>query len=256
MLEVKELGKEFGGLKAIDGVSFQIRANTITGLIGPNGAGKTTLFNTIAGVYGPTRGEILFKGERIEGLPPHRIFHKGLVRTFQIPRPFPDMTVLENLLVVPAGQSGERFWNNWFQPGKVREEERELHDKACEIAEFLNLTRVLHLQAKNLSGGQQKLVEIGRALMADPEMILLDEPGAGVNPSLLAEIIERISELHARGITFLLIEHNMDMVMNLCDPILVMANGRLLMEGSADVVRTDPRVLDAYLGGEPEVVES
>ncbi|APZ43296.1 ABC transporter ATP-binding protein [Acidihalobacter ferrooxydans] len=256
MLEVKGLGKEFGGLKAIDGVSFEMRKNTITGLIGPNGAGKTTLFNTIAGVYAPTRGEILFKGEHIEGLQPHRIFHKGLVRTFQIPRPFPDMTVLENLMVVPAGQTGERFWNNWFRPGKVNEEERALHDKACEVAEFLNLTRVLNLQAKNLSGGQQKLVEIGRALMADPELILLDEPGAGVNPSLLAEIIDRIRELHARGITFLLIEHNMDMVMNLCDPILVMANGRLLMEGSAAEVRTDSRVLDAYLGGEPEVSEA
>lgn len=256
MLEVRDLSKEFGGLKAIDGVTFEIRKNTITGLIGPNGAGKTTLFNTIAGVYAPTRGEILFKGEHIEGLPPYKIFHKGLVRTFQIPRPFPDMTVLENLMVVPAGQSGEHFWNNWFRPGKVREEERALRAKASEIAEFLNLSRVLHLQTKNLSGGQQKLVEIGRALMADPDMILLDEPGAGVNPSLLAEIIERIIELHARGITFLLIEHNMDMVMRLCDPILVMANGRLLMEGNAEQVRTDPRVLDAYLGGELEVEEA
>lgn len=255
MLEVAGLSKEFGGLKAINGVSFKIRHNTITGLIGPNGAGKTTLFNIIAGVYAPTRGEILLKGERIEGLPPHKIFHKGLVRTFQIPRPFLDMSVLENLMVVSAGQSGERFWNNWFRPGKVREEELALYDKACEIVEFLNLTRVVNLQAKNLSGGQQKLVEIGRALMADPDIILLDEPGAGVNPTLLAEIIERITELHARGITFLLIEHNMDLVMKLCDPILVMVNGQLLMEGSADSVRTDQRVLNAYLGGEPGVSE-
>ncbi len=242
----------FGGLKAVDDVSFKIREHTITGLIGPNGAGKTTLFNSIAGVYTPTAGQILFKGERIDGLPPHRIFHKGLVRTFQIPRPFPEMTVLENLLVVPPSQCGESFWNNWFQPARVREEEERNHDKACEIAKFLNLGHVLDLPCKNLSGGQQKLVEIGRALMADPSMILLDEPGAGVNPSLLAEIIDRISELHERGITFLLIEHNMDMVLNLCDPILVMANGRLLMEGDAQAVRSDPRVLDAYLGGEPE----
>lgn len=246
----------FGGLKAVDGVSFQIKEKTITGLIGPNGAGKTTLFNSIAGVYTPTAGQILFKGERIDGLPPYRIFHKGLVRTFQIPRPFPEMTVLENLLVVPAQQSGEHFWENWFRRGRVRAEEKENHQKAIDVAQFLNLSHVLDLPSKNLSGGQQKLVEIGRALMADPSMILLDEPGAGVNPSLLAEIIDRIRELNERGITFLLIEHNMDMVMNLCDPILVMANGRLLMEGDADTVRSDPRVLDAYLGGEPEVEAS
>ncbi len=246
----------FGGLKAVDGVSFQIKEGTITGLIGPNGAGKTTLFNSIAGVYTPTAGQILFKGDRIDGLPPYRIFHKGLVRTFQIPRPFPEMTVLENLLVVPAAQSGEVFWENWFRWGKVKAEEEENHQKAIDIAKFLNLGHVLDLPSKNLSGGQQKLVEIGRALMADPSMILLDEPGAGVNPSLLAEIIDRIRELNERGITFLLIEHNMDMVMNLCDPILVMANGRLLMEGDADTVRSDPRVLDAYLGGEPEVEAS
>lgn len=252
MLEVTELGKDFGGLQAIDNVSFTLRKNTITGLIGPNGAGKTTLFNTIAGVYKPTRGSITFNGEAIDGLSPHRIFHKGLVRTFQIPRPFPDMSVLENLMVVPPRQYGEQFWNNWFRRGRVRQQEQEIHDKARETLKFLNLERVTHEQAKNLSGGQQKLVEIGRALMADPQLILLDEPGAGVNPSLLAEIIERIRELHDKGITFLLIEHNMDMVMNLCDPILVMANGKLLMEGDAQTVRTDPRVLDAYLGGSPD----
>ncbi|AOU99204.1 hypothetical protein BI364_15800 [Acidihalobacter yilgarnensis] len=239
MLEVTELGKDFGGLQAIDNVSFTLQKNTITGLIGPNGAGKTTLFNTIAGVYKPTRGSITFNGEAIDGLSPHRIFHKGLVRTFQIPRPFPDMSVLENLMVVPPRQYGEQFWNNWFRRGRVRQQEQEIHEKARETLKFLNLERVTHEQAKNLSGGQQKLVEIGRALMADPQLILLDEPGAGVNPSLLAEIIERIRELHDKGITFLLIEHNMDMVMNLCDPILVMANGKLLMEGDAQTVRTD-----------------
>lgn len=256
MLEVKELRKEFGGLKAIDGVSFVLKENTITGLIGPNGAGKTTLFNTIAGVYKPSGGEIVFKGTKIQGLPPYKIFHQGLVRTFQIPRPFPEMTVLENLMVVPSNQSGEHFWNNWFRPGKVKLEENNARDKAKEIAEFLNLSHVLHLPSKNLSGGQQKLVEIGRALMSDPKLILLDEPGAGVNPTLLAEIVDRIRQLHASGITFLLIEHNMDLVMQLCDPILVMANGQLLMEGNAKQVQSDPRVLDAYLGGEPNEVQA
>lgn len=251
MLEINGLSKDFGGLKAIDNISLTVREKTITGLIGPNGAGKTTLFNTIAGVYRPTCGHIIFQGEMIHGLPPHRIFHKGLVRTFQIPRPFPEMSVLENLMVVPAHQYGENFWNNWFRRGRVSSQEQENRDKALETLEFLSLGHVAHELAKNLSGGQQKLVEIGRALMADPQLILLDEPGAGVNPSLLVEIIARIRELNAKGITILLIEHNMDMVMNLCDPILVMANGLLLLEGDADTVRTDSRVLDAYLGGSP-----
>ncbi|QDL37566.1 ABC transporter ATP-binding protein [Rhodoferax sediminis] len=249
MLEVGDLVKEFGGLRAVDGVSFTLAAHTITGLIGPNGAGKTTLFNTIAGVHRPSSGSISFLGRRIGGLPPHRIFHAGLVRTFQIPRPFAGMTVLENTMLVPAGQAGERFWNNWFARSQVRAQERAGRERAREVLDFVGLERLSGEYAKNLSGGQQKLLELARVLMAEPQLILLDEPGAGVNPTLLVTIMDKLRELHARGITFLIIEHNMDLIMNLCNPVLVMAQGRLLMEGPPEVVRNDPRVLEAYLGG-------
>jgi len=251
MLEVSDLCRHFGGLKAVDGVSFTLRPHTITGLIGPNGAGKTTLFSTLAGSYRPSSGGIRFLGKPIGGLAPDQIFHQGLSRTFQIPRPFPELTVLENLMVAAPRQPGERFWNNWFRRGAVQRADREVYEQALHWLEFLNLRHVADLPAKNLSGGQQKLVELGRVLMGKPKLILLDEPGAGVNPSLLAEIITLIRKLHADGMTFLLIEHNMDLVMNLCEPILVMANGRLLMEGTAAEVQKDPRVLDAYLGGNP-----
>jgi len=249
VLEVCNLVKEFGGLRAVDGVSFTLAAHTITGLIGPNGAGKTTLFDTIAGMHRPTSGTIVFLGRHIGGLPPHRIFAAGLVRTFQIPRPFAGMTVLENLMLVPPGQSGERFWNNWFARRQVRAEERRLRERALEGLAFVGLERLAGEFAKNLSGGQHKLLELARALMAEPRLILLDEPGAGVNPTLLRTIMDKLQELHARGITLLVIEHNMDLVMQLCNPVLVLAQGRLLLEGAPEAVRRDARVLDAYLGG-------
>ncbi len=251
MLEVGELVKEFGGLRAVDGVSFTLREHTITGLIGPNGAGKTTLFNTIAGVHRPTSGHITFRGRRIGGLPPYRIFHEGLVRTFQIPRPFAEMSVLENTMLVPSNQAGERFWNNWLRRPTVRAEERACRDRAREVLAFVGLERLAGEYAKNLSGGQQKLLELARVLMAEPQLILLDEPGAGVNPTLLVTIMDKLQELNARGITFLIIEHNMDLIMTLCDPVLVMAQGKLLLQGPPAVVRSDQRVLDAYLGGVP-----
>jgi len=251
MLEVRQLVKEFGGLRAVDGVSFTLRANTITGLIGPNGAGKTTLFNTIAGVHRPDSGSISFGGTSIGGLAPYRIFDEGLVRTFQIPRPFAGMTVLENCMLVPQRQAGERFWNNWFARGRVREEERAVRERAREVLDFVGLARLSGEYARNLSGGQQKLLELARVLMSEPRLVLLDEPGAGVNPTLLATIVDKLRELHARGITFLVIEHNMDLIMNLCDPILVMAQGKLLLEGPPAAVRSDARVLEAYLGGVP-----
>ncbi|CAM5782918.1 ABC transporter ATP-binding protein [Castellaniella caeni] len=252
MLEVRNLVKEFGGLHAVDGVSFTLQAHTITGLVGPNGAGKTTLFNTIAGLHRPTSGEIVFQGRPIQGLAPHRIFHAGLVRTFQIPRPFAAMTVLENTMMVPAGQAGERFWNNWFRRGAVRAQEQACRARAQDVLDFVGLDRLAGEYARNLSGGQQKLLELARVLMADPQLILLDEPGAGVNPSLLAVIMDKLRELHARGMTFLIIEHNMELIAALCNPVLVMAQGRLLMQGTPDAVRGDPRVLDAYLGGAPQ----
>ena len=249
MLSVVDLVKDFGGLHAVDGVSFEVGKGTITGLIGPNGAGKTTTFNMVAGAFPPTRGQIRFDGKDISSLPAHMTFRAGLVRTFQIPRPFSRLTVLENLMMVPSGQLGERFWNTWFRPAAVRAEELRLRDKAVEILHFLGLTRLAEDVAGNLSGGQMKLLELGRALMSDPKMILLDEPGAGINPTLLGEIVERIAILNQRGITFLIIEHNMDLVMTLCDPIIVMAGGKLLMQGNAETVQTDSRVLEAFLGG-------
>ncbi|MDE2614638.1 MAG: ABC transporter ATP-binding protein [Burkholderiales bacterium] len=252
MLEVRDLVKEFGGLHAVDGVSFTLAAHTITGLIGPNGAGKTTLFNTIAGVHRPTSGTISFLGRAIGGESPHRIFDAGLVRTFQIPRPFAGMTVLENVMLVPSAQAGERFWNNWFGRTRVRAQESAVRERAREVLQFVGLERLAGEFAKNLSGGQQKLLELARVLMAEPQLILLDEPGAGVNPTLLVTIMDKLHELHARGITFLIIEHNMDLVMQLCDPVLVLAQGRLLLEGKPEIVRNDPRVLEAYLGGAPQ----
>lgn len=251
MLEATNLVKDFGGLRAVNRVSFRIREHTITGLIGPNGAGKTTLFNMLAGALRPTSGTIQFLDQRIDGQPPHAIFRTGLVRTFQIPRPFAEMTVLENVMLVPLEQAGERFWNNWFLRGVVRAQERAARDRARETLAFLGLERLAGEYAKNLSGGQQKLLEIARALMADPKLILLDEPGAGVNPTLLGTIMDKLQEIHDSGITFLIIEHNMDLIAALCDPVLVMAQGELLMEGDPERVRTDPRVLEAYLGGAP-----
>ena len=251
MIQVVDLVKDFGGLQAVDGVTFAVDRGTITGLIGPNGAGKTTMFNMIAGALAPTAGEIRFAGERIDGKPTYDVFRRGLVRTFQIPRPFAEMTVLENLMMVPLGQLGENFVNAWFRRAAVRAQERVLRDQAREILVFLDLEQLAHEAAKNLSGGQLKLLELGRALMSEPQAILLDEPGAGINPTLLGQIIDRIAALNGRGITFLIIEHNMDLVMNLCEPILVMANGKLLLEGNAETVRSDERVLEAFLGGVP-----
>jgi len=251
MLTTRQLVRAFGSLRAVDGVDLEVRANTITGLIGPNGAGKTTLFNLIAGALAPSAGEIRFRGEPIGGLSPDRIFRKGVARTFQVPRPFPQMTVLENLMLVPLGQSGERFWNNWWRGSRVAREERTARERAMEVLELCALSEKAGELAGRLSGGQQKLLELARVLMIEPSLVLLDEPAAGVNPALLDTLIERIVALHKRGITFLVIEHNLDLVMGVCDPIVVMAQGKVICEGDAAAVRRDPRVLDAYLGDMP-----
>jgi branched-chain amino acid transport system ATP-binding protein len=248
LLEIEHVVKSFGALRAVDDVSLQVRQATITGLIGPNGAGKTTLFNTIAGAWRADAGRIRLGGRRIDGLRPDQVFHSGLGRTFQIPRPLRSLTVLENLMLVPAGQSGERFWNTWTRRGRIRREEAVHREKALEMAEFVGLARHAGEPAGVLSGGQQKLLELARVLMVDPSIILLDEPAAGVNPVLLETLVERIVALHRRGVTFLLIEHNMDLVMQLCDPVVVMAQGRIVMQGTPQAVRSDPRVIDAYLG--------
>ena len=248
MLDVIGLTKCFGNLRAVDGADLSVRKNTITGLIGANGAGKTTLFSLICGALQPDSGEITLDGRPIGGQTPDRIFRSGLGRTFQIPRPFPEMTVLENLMLVPIAQTGERFWNNWIRFGQVKREERASRERAMEVLRFTGLIEKASTAAGKLSGGQQKLLELARVLMIEPRLILLDEPAAGVNPALLESLIEKIVELHKRGITFLIIEHNMDMVMNLCDPIIVMAQGRVIFEGDAGGVRNDKRVLDSYLG--------
>jgi len=257
LLRVRDLVKRFGGLAAIDGCTLDVRAGTITGLIGPNGAGKTTLFNVITGFHPPDGGRVFFKGEDITNLPPHRIFERKLCRTFQIPREHQSMTMLENLMLVPPGQLGEHLWNPWLRFRRVRRQEEEIRDRALEVLEFVDLAHLRDELAGRLSGGQKKLLELARTLMADPEMVLLDEPGAGVNRTLMNRLTANIEHLREeRGITFLVIEHDMDLVMRLCDPVIVMSEGRKLMEGTPDQVRTDQRVLDAYLGGQYVAAES
>ena len=249
MLELSGLTRRFGGARAVDGVSLRLPSGRITGLIGPNGAGKTTLFNLIAGSLRPTQGTIRFAGCDISRAPPHRRLALGLGRTFQIPRPFAAMTVLENVLLAAQRQSGERPFANWLTPSTVAAEERRAISRAREIIDFLALTRLASAPAATLSGGQRKLLELARVLMAEPRLVLLDEPAAGVNPTLLETIIDRIHDLHARGIAFLIVEHNLDLVARLCDEVHVMANGRLLTSGPPDAVTRDPRVVEAYLGG-------
>jgi branched-chain amino acid transport system ATP-binding protein len=251
MLEVKGLKKSFGGIQAVDHCSFTVRKGTITGLIGPNGAGKTTLFNIITGFYKPDEGEVLFQGRRIDGLLPHQIFMRRICRTFQITREFSQMTLLENLMLIPANQLGERIWNTWFRQNAVRRQEKALREKALKVLEFIELIHLKDEYAANLSGGQKRLLELGKTLMADPELILLDEPGAGVNRTLMKKLVENIKNLSKeRGITFLIIEHDMNLVMNLCNPIIVMSEGKKLSEGSPEEIRSDERVLEAYLGGQ------
>ena len=254
MLTVDSISKSFGGLTAVNSCSFTIESQSITGLIGPNGAGKTTIFNVIAGAMIPDGGRVQFQGMDITGQPAHTLFHLGIMRTFQIPQEFFAMTVLENLMVVPAKQSGENLFYALLSPGNVAAREKEVRERAIDVLDFLRLTHVIDELAGNLSGGQKKLLELGRAMMADPDIVLLDEPGAGVNPTLLGELAEMIERLNKeRHYTFCIIEHNMDMIARLCDPVIVMVEGGVLMQGDMDTVRADPRVLDAYLGGDMHV---
>jgi branched-chain amino acid transport system ATP-binding protein len=251
MLEIDGVSKSFDRIRAVRDVSMRVEAGQIAGLIGPNGAGKTTLFNTVAGLHRPDRGAILLDGRSIAGLEPHAVFRAGLTRTFQIPRPFPEMTVLENVMLVPGDQAGERFWNNWLAGGRVRAQERQIREQARELIAFCGLGRAIGDLARTLSGGQLKLLELARALMADPKIVLLDEPAAGINPTLMEVLVEKILALNARGHAFLIIEHNMDLVMSICDPLMVMANGELIFSGPAEAARRDRRVIDAYLGDLP-----
>jgi branched-chain amino acid transport system ATP-binding protein len=251
MLEVESVSKSFDTIRAVRDVTLRVEPGQIAGLIGPNGAGKTTLFNTVAGLHRPDRGAIRLDGRAITGLAPHAVFRAGLTRTFQIPRPLPEMTVLENVMLVPGDQAGERFWSNWFAGGRVRAQEQRIRDQARELLAFCGLERVIGDLARTLSGGQLKLLELARALMADPKIVLLDEPAAGVNPALMEVLVEKIWALNAQGHAFLIIEHNVDLVMSICDPLMVMAQGELIFAGAAEAARRDPRVIDAYLGDLP-----
>jgi len=251
VLRVRGVQKSFGGLMAVNSVTLDVSPGIITGLIGPNGAGKTTLFNLISGLYKSEAGTIHLKGERIDGLPPHEIFHKGISRTFQIARELKLMTVLENLMLVPIGQTGESLLLTWLRPRQVRKEEQEIKEKALEVLEFVNLIDLKDEYADSLSAGQKRLLELARTMMSDPKIILLDEPGAGVNPTLLKHLVGYLRQIvEDHGMTLFLIEHDMDLVMNTCDQVVVMNYGEILTEGPPEIIRRDPRVLKAYLGGQ------
>ena len=248
LLEVHGLHRSFYGVRALDGVDLSVAAGTITGLIGPNGAGKTTLFNCVSGLIPPDAGRVVFQGQDVTGWRPDRIARAGLVRTFQIARGFPRLSVLENLLLYGGEQPGESLWRAVAGTPAVGRRERDLRRRAFLVAERLDLMRVVNDSASDLSGGQKKLLEIGRALMADPRLILLDEPIAGVNPTLANEIAGHLRSLRADGLTFLIIEHHLDVIARLCDPVIVMAEGRHLAEGSFAALAVDPRVQEAYMG--------
>jgi branched-chain amino acid transport system ATP-binding protein len=247
-LTAREVTKSFGGHRAVDGFSFTLARGAIGGLVGPNGAGKTTLFNCLAGALQPTSGQVKLDGRDITGASPDRVFAAGLARTFQIPRPFPEMSVLDNVMLAPRGQLGERFWTNWLRPRAVAQQERAVQAAARHWLDFVGLSALAAEPARVLSGGQRKLLELARVMVAEPKLVLLDEPGAGVNPALLDQIVDRVAELNRQGVTFLVIEHNMDLVATLCNPVMVMAQGRMLAHGPADAVLRDERVVQAYLG--------
>ena len=249
MIVVENLHKHFGGVRAVNGASLSIQPKTITGLIGPNGAGKTTLFNVIAGLYQPTSGKVTLDGEDITGLKPHELFHKGVLRTFQLAHEFATLTVRDNLMMVPPNQAGESLLSTWFNPGLVRAKEEEIRAKAEEVIHFLEIEQVANEFAGNLSGGQKKLLELGRTMMVDAKIVFLDEVGAGVNRTLLHKIGDAIIKLNQeRKYTFCLIEHDMEFVGRLCDPVICMAEGSVLAEGTIDDVKNNEQVIEAYLG--------
>ena len=249
MISISGVNKHFGGIHAVRDASLQIETGSVTGLIGPNGAGKTTLFNVIAGLYKPDSGTVQLDGQDITGLPPHELFARGLLRTFQIAHEFSSLTVRENLMMVPQDQSGERLIDAWLQPAKIRQEEAVLIAKANEVISFLQLDPVANERAGNMSGGQKKLLELGRTMMTDAKIVFLDEVGAGVNRTLLNHIGDSILRLNReQGYTFCMIEHDMEFISRLCDPVIVMAEGGVLATGSADEIRNNEDVIEAYLG--------
>jgi len=249
ILQVDNLSKYFGGLAAVSNCSIKIKKGSITGIIGPNGSGKTTLFNLIAGKLIPSNWNVLFQGEHITGTPSYELFSKGLLRTFQIAHEFTNLTVLENLMMVPGNQSGESLVNALLKPALIKKEEEQVKQKAFEVIEFLNLKHLANELAGNLSGGQKKLLELGRTMMVDAKLVLLDEVGAGVNRTLLKDIGTSIQRLNKeKGYTFCMIEHDMDFISRLCDPVIVMAEGSVLFEGTSEEVKKNDRVIESYLG--------
>ena len=249
MLKINNVQKNFGGLKAVNNATMQIEKGSITGLIGPNGAGKTTLFNVITGNLQSDSGEVFLNGEKISGLKSHELFYKGVLRTFQIAHEFTSLTVLENLMMVPGNQFGENLLYSWFKNSVVRKQEEQIRAKAVEVINFLNLTHLTQELAGNLSGGQKKLLELGRTMMVDAKLVLLDEVGAGVNRTLLNEISDAIIRLNKeKDYTFFVIEHDMDLIEKICDPVIVMAEGGVLFQGSFDEVKSNDEVIEAYLG--------
>lgn len=240
LLQTQALSKSFGGIKAVDVCTFDVKQGSITALIGPNGAGKTTVFNIISGLLKPDSGSITFDGYRIDSKQPHQITRKGISRTFQISRDLQEMTLLENLIV----QSPTTHFTDLFKGGILQHE----RDRAMELLDFVGIAHLANEKSKNLSYGQKKLMEFAATLMTEPKLILLDEPAGGVNPALLEDIMERIQLLNKQGITFLIVEHNMDVIMNLCDPVIVMAYGTVLAQGAPNEIQNNQQVLEAYLG--------
>ena len=249
ILKVANLTKYFGGLAAVSNCSLNIKQGSITGIIGPNGSGKSTLFNLIAGNLKPTSGKVLFNDEDITETPSYELFSKGVLRTFQIAHEFSNLTVIENLMMVPGSQSGENLINALFRPSLIINEETQIREKAKEVMDFLNLSHLGNELAGNLSGGQKKLLELGRTMMVDAKIVLLDEVGAGVNRTLLKEIGDAIIKLNQeQGYTFCMIEHDMDFISRMCDPVIVMSEGSVLFEGTSDEVKKNEKVIDSYLG--------
>jgi len=248
LLNAKQVSKTFGGIRAVHQASIEVLPGSVTGLIGPNGAGKTTFFNLLSNFIRPDQGDVWFDGEPIHHLNPHQIARQGLVRTFQVARVLSRLSVLENMVFAAQQQTGENFWSACLGNRRIVREERELRDRALAILDSVGLANKAQSYAGSLSGGQRKLLEMARTLMTNPKLVLLDEPAAGVNPTLINQICNYIKTWNREGLTFLIIEHNMDMVMTLCDRVWVLAEGQNLMEGTPEQVQKHPKVLEAYLG--------
>lgn len=253
ILSTENLIRDFGEFRAVDHVSLEIRRGSITGLIGPNGAGKSTLFHTLTGGLRPTAGRVFFESQEISGLSPDQLFQRRLASTSQLPRPFRRMTVLENVMLSPLHQVGESLTGALFQRRRVKAQEEEIRERALKILSFVTLEPLADQAAGKISGGQMKLLELARVLMGSPSLILLDEPAAGVNPRLTRVLIERIEELNRQGTTFLIIEHDMDFIMRHCNPVIAMAQGRLIFQGTAEEAQSNPVLLEAYLGAPVDV---